>query len=85
MVPAKTSSTDMQGIMFKFQDKFKWVPTEDQLRSQQWHFRQTCRKGEEEMREFLFIYAKYEEGWSGTKSEEAIATRLRIMTLRPGW
>jgi hypothetical protein len=55
------------------------------LRSQHWHFKKTGRKGEEEMRKFLTIYAKYEEGRSGLKSQEAMVTRLRTVILRPSW
>ncbi|PMD46085.1 hypothetical protein L207DRAFT_523522 [Hyaloscypha variabilis F] len=30
-----------KGVLFKFQEKFKWTPTEGQLRSQFWYFKRS--------------------------------------------
>ena len=63
-------------------EKFKWVPSEGQLRSQFWYFK---RSGSE-MRRFLEAYKRYEEGRAGVRqSESQLVTRLKTMTLRPRW
>jgi hypothetical protein len=49
-------------LMSRFQDKFKWTPTEGQLRSQYWYFKKSARK----MREFFYGDAEDErEGRGG--------------------
>lgn len=81
-IPKDVNSKNMQGYQFRFRNKFQWVPSEGQLRSHFWYFR---RSGTE-MRKFLEMYRRYEEGRAGVKqSESQMVTRLKTMTLRPSW
>lgn len=56
-VPAHASLDAMQAVMFAFQEKFSWLPSEGQLRSQHWYF----KKSAAEMESFLQAYERYEE------------------------
>jgi hypothetical protein len=68
--------------MFKFQEKFKWMPSEGQFRSQYWYFKKSARQ----MREFLVMHAKYEQERNAIKQTEVqMVTRLKTTTLRPSW
>ena len=81
-IPKDISHEELQSYQFKFMEKFKWVPSEGQLRSQFWYFK---RSGSE-MRRFLEAYRRYEEGRAGVRqSESQLVTRLKMMTLRPRW
>jgi hypothetical protein len=64
----------MKTALFNFQDKFNWTPSEGQLRSQHWYFKMSNSK----MREFLKMYAKYEQGRNAiNEPKEDFEDRLR--------
>ena len=64
----------MKAALFKFQDKFNWTPSESQLRSQHWYFKMSNNK----MKDFLKMYAKYEQGRNAIKEpKEDFEDRLR--------
>jgi hypothetical protein len=68
------SNQEMKMALFKFQDKFNWTPSEGQLRSQHWYFKMSNSK----MREFLKMYAKYEQGRNAiNEPKEDFEDRLR--------
>ncbi len=81
-IPKNIDSEAIKRYMFKFQEKFKWMPSEGQFRSQYWYFKKSARQ----MREFLVMHAKYEQERNAIKQTEVqMVTRLKTTTLRPSW
>lgn len=79
-IPKDIDSDGIKEYMFRFQDKFKWSPSEGQLRSQHWFF---GRSGET-MRGFLRWFAGYEARRLACKETEGMmVTRMRAGTLKP--
>jgi hypothetical protein len=79
-IPKDTDSEGIKEYMFRFQDKFKWMPSEGQLRSPYWFF----GRSKETMRAFLGWFLGYEARRMACKeSEGQMVTRLRAGTLRP--
>jgi hypothetical protein len=73
-IRSNASNQEMKTALFKFQDKFNWTPSEGQLRSQHWYFKMSNSK----MRDFLKMYAKYEQGRNAIKEpKEDFEDRLR--------
>jgi hypothetical protein len=73
-IRSNASNQEMKTALFKFQDKFNWTPSEGQLRSQHWYFKMSNSK----MRDFLKMYAKYEQGRNAIKEpKENFEDRLR--------
>jgi hypothetical protein len=68
-------------LMSRFQDKFKWMPTEGQLRSQYWYFKKSARK----MREFLMVMQRMRGRDRGAKTEAQVVSKMKTGTLRPTW
>jgi hypothetical protein len=68
-------------LMSRFQDKFKWKPTEEQLRSQYWYFKKSARK----MREFLTVMQRMRGRDGGAKTEPQVVSKMKMGTLRPTW
>ena len=68
-------------LMSRFQDKFKWTPTEGQLRSQYWYFKKSARK----MREFLTVMQRMRGRDGAAKTEAQVVSKMKTGTLRPTW
>lgn len=79
-IPKGIDSEGIKEYMFKFRDKFKWMPSEGQFRSPYWFF----GRSKETMRAFLGWFLGYEARRMACKeSEGQMVTRLRAGTLRP--